>query len=105
MPIYRQIGDRLGEANCVQSLGDVARMQARYEQAGQLYNQALPIYRQIGDRLGEANCLLSMGRLARNTSDSAAMQAAYAEAEKIYSSIGFTDWARRAHEEATALVP
>lgn len=102
---YRKLGDRLGEANCVKSLGDVARMQDRYEEAGRLYSQALPIHRQIGDRLGEAACLVSMGRLARATGDAGAMRTAYEEAERIYSSIGLDDRARRAREEAAALVP
>ena len=102
--VYREIGARLGEANCVQSLGGLALQQDRYEEAGRLYQQALPMHRQIGDRLGEANCL-SMGRLARATGDTATMRTTYKEAERIYTSIGLDEWARRAHEEASALVP
>ena len=72
-----------------------------------IYQQSdpLPIYRQIGDRRGEANCLLSIGRLARGAGDTATMRTAYEEAERIYTSIGLDDRARRAHEEASALVP
>ena len=89
---------RLGEANAIRSLGDVALSQDRYEQAGERYEQALPIYRQIGARLGEANTLLSMGRLARQTGDEAQMKASLRQAESIYESIGLKDWARRARE-------
>lgn len=35
LPIYRQIGARLGEANAIQALGDVALQQARYEEAAE----------------------------------------------------------------------
>ena len=61
LPLFRNLEDRRGEANAIQSLGDVARRQARYEQAAESYEQALPIYRQIGDRLGEANAIQSLG--------------------------------------------
>jgi Tetratricopeptide repeat len=33
LPIYRQIGARLGEANTMNTLGDIARRQARYGEA------------------------------------------------------------------------
>jgi tetratricopeptide (TPR) repeat protein len=77
LPVYRQIGDRLGEANAIQALGDVARMQARYDEAAERYDQALPVYRQIGDRLGEANAIQALGDVAR-------MQARYDEAAERY---------------------
>jgi tetratricopeptide (TPR) repeat protein len=102
--VYRQLGDKLGEANCVQALGEVALSQARYEEAGRLYSQALPIHRQISDRRGEANCLLSVGRLARITGDTATMVQAFTEAERIYRSIGLTDWAERVHDAAAVPV-
>ncbi|MBY0508360.1 MAG: tetratricopeptide repeat protein, partial [Bryobacteraceae bacterium] len=77
LPLYQQIGDRLGEANCRQALGDVARMQARYADAFDLYQQALPLFQQIGARLGEANCRRSLGDVAR-------MQKRYADAFDLY---------------------
>ncbi|MGH3868259.1 MAG: tetratricopeptide repeat protein, partial [Pseudonocardiaceae bacterium] len=40
LPVYRQIGARLGEANAIQALGDVALQQARYEEAAERYEQA-----------------------------------------------------------------
>nr|MDQ3763060.1 tetratricopeptide repeat protein [Actinomycetota bacterium] len=40
LPVYRQIGDRLGEANVIKALGDVALQQDRYEEAAERYEQA-----------------------------------------------------------------
>ena len=76
LPTYREIGDRLGEANTLLSLGDTARMQNRYAEAEQLYQQALPTYREIGSRVGEANTL-------RSLADTALAQDRYAEAEQL----------------------
>lgn len=61
LAIYRAIGNRLGEANCVRSLGDVHYMLNEYDPARERYEQALPIYQAIGNRLGEANCASSLG--------------------------------------------
>ena len=102
LPIYRQIGDRLGEANAVQALGDVARMQARYEEATERYEQALPIYRQIGDRLGEATTLVSRARLAIATGEHPYAIAEMAEAIRIYTVIGLTEWVETFQAEAAS---
>ena len=77
LPTYREIRDRLGEANTLLSLGDTARMQNRYAEAEQLNQQALPTYREIGSRVGGANTLKALG-------DTARMQNRYAEAEQRY---------------------
>jgi tetratricopeptide (TPR) repeat protein len=64
LPLYRQIGARLGEANVLKARGDVAGRQARYQDAERLYEEALPLYRQIGFRLGEAHVLKARGVVA-----------------------------------------
>ncbi len=101
---YREIGARLGEANCIQSLGDVARMQSRYDDAQRAYEQALPIYRQIGDRLGEAGALRSQARLVSARNRPAEAGALFAEAERIYAAIGLDAWAARVREEGANLI-
>jgi tetratricopeptide (TPR) repeat protein len=50
--LYREVGYKVGEANCLQSLGDVHLRLADYEKAGQQYDQALSIYKEINGRLG-----------------------------------------------------
>ncbi|MFN7959947.1 MAG: tetratricopeptide repeat protein [Thermoanaerobaculia bacterium] len=60
-----------------QLLADALSFEARYEEAAQLYAQALALFRSLGDRLGEAQCLQSQGEVAR-------MQARYEEAAQLY---------------------
>ncbi len=69
LTLYREIGYKEGEANCLRSLGEVHQMLADYEKAGQQYEQALVIYREIKDRLGEANCLQCLGDAYRMLAD------------------------------------
>ncbi|MGH3940287.1 MAG: tetratricopeptide repeat protein [Pseudonocardiaceae bacterium] len=100
LPIYRRIGARLGEANAIKALGDVAMAQDRYEDAAEHYGQALPIYRQIGARVGEANTLLSRARLANATGERGLAGVEMAEAIRIYIAIGLTEWAETFRAEA-----
>jgi tetratricopeptide (TPR) repeat protein len=44
LPIYREIGARLGEANCHFGLADLERAAGNYAAAEELYYQALAIY-------------------------------------------------------------
>jgi tetratricopeptide (TPR) repeat protein len=61
LPIYRAIGDRLGEANALLSLGDLTRKEDRYSQAWDFYEQVLSFYRTIGDHYSLARVLYRMG--------------------------------------------
>ncbi|MFN8003146.1 MAG: tetratricopeptide repeat protein [Acidobacteriota bacterium] len=60
LPLYRQIEDRLGEANVLQAIGDLLMRVADLSGARASYEKALPLYRQIEARLGEANVLQAM---------------------------------------------
>ncbi len=61
LPIYREIGDRLGEANCIQAVGDLQLQWAEYGSARQQYEAALQIYQAIKAQLWEANSLKALG--------------------------------------------
>ena len=87
-PIYRAMGDRLGEANCIRALGDVHVQLAEYAEARARYEEAQPIYRAIGDRLGEANCIRALGDVHVMLAEYAEARARYAEAQPIYRAIG-----------------
>jgi tetratricopeptide (TPR) repeat protein len=92
-----------GDANAIKGLGEVARLEDRYEEAAGRYERALALYRQIGDRLGEANTLLTQGRLARAMGELDRARAAYREAERIYRAIGRDRDAEQAAAEAKEL--
>ncbi len=88
LEVYREIGDRLGEANCIWALGQVDRMLSRNESARARYESALEAYREIGDRLGEANCILALGDVDRLFSDHESARARYESAIEVYREIG-----------------
>ncbi|MCS6911041.1 MAG: tetratricopeptide repeat protein [Anaerolineales bacterium] len=63
LPLYRELGTRLGEAHCIRALGDVHRVLAEYASARDRYEQALALYRELGTRLDEANVYWELGRM------------------------------------------
>jgi tetratricopeptide (TPR) repeat protein len=84
---YRR-GDRLGEANCVLSLGDIALARSDHAAARQRFEDALPIYREVGARSGEANCIHGLGEIALARSDHAAARQRFEDALPIYREVG-----------------
>ena len=64
MSLFRQVGDKLGEANVLQAIGDVQQFRKENDAALESYNAALSLFRQVGAKLGEANTLQSLGKAA-----------------------------------------
>jgi tetratricopeptide (TPR) repeat protein len=87
LPLYRQAGNALGEANCIRSLGNIALERSDLEAAKGLYEQAIPLYRQVGDVLGEANCIRSLGDVQLAYSDDAAARKNYELALVLFEKI------------------
>ncbi len=88
LPLYRSIGDKLGEANCIQRLGNVHVALSELPQARARYEEALPLYRSIGERVGEANCIQALGNVHGALSELPQARARYEEALPLYRSIG-----------------
>ncbi len=61
LKIYRDIGDRLGEAYILKAIGDVLQFLNRSSEALEKYEQALAFSRETGSRLGEAYTLKAIG--------------------------------------------
>jgi CHAT domain-containing protein/Tfp pilus assembly protein PilF len=59
--VYREIGDRHGEAASLNNLGVCYKAVAEYERAIDYYEQSLAISQEIGDRRGASNSLNNLG--------------------------------------------
>jgi tetratricopeptide (TPR) repeat protein len=88
LPLYRQVGDVRGEANCIRSLGEIAVVRSDHVAARQAFEEALPLYRQVGDVLGEANCIFGLGEIALRRADHAGARQAFEEALPLYRRFG-----------------
>ena len=66
LPLYQQIGDRLGEANSIKELGDIHRILSEFEQARRQYEAALTLYQQTSNKTGEAASRLGLIACYRN---------------------------------------
>ncbi len=86
--IFRQLGDRLGEANTLYAIGDILQFKKQTDEALENYARAMQIYRQVGARLGEANTLCAIGDVLqfKNQTDEALEN--YACAMQIYHQVG-----------------
>jgi tetratricopeptide (TPR) repeat protein len=88
LPLMQVIGDRLGEANTLQAIGDVLQFLKQSREAVERYDEALGIYRQVGARLGEANTLQAIGDVLQFLKQSREAVERYDEALGIYRQVG-----------------
>jgi len=84
----RKLGDRLGQANALNNLGDARRLTGDYPGAIVDLEQALAIYRDLGDRLGQANALSNLGIVRGATGDHLDAAVALEQALAIYRDLG-----------------
>ena len=88
LDLFRQVGDRLGEANTRQAIGDVQAFLKDNDAALASYTQALDLFRQVGDRLGEANTRQAIGDVQAFLKDNDAALASYTQALDLFRQIG-----------------
>ncbi|WP_421658834.1 tetratricopeptide repeat protein [Leptothermofonsia sp. ETS-13] len=77
LQLYRQDGNRLGEANALNGVGDAHYSLGQYQLALKVYSQAWEIYQELGDRKGGATVLNNIGAIYDD-------QRQYSEALKFY---------------------
>lgn len=63
LPIYQEIGARLGEANAIRSLGDVAMGEEAYQTALSIYERAAGLYHDLGLPNDEADAFSRMANV------------------------------------------
>ncbi len=83
LPIYRAIGDKLGEANCIKSLGDIFLEMEEFDAAETHYRQAIEIARTISPA-DEAGALSSLAGLYEKQKDYGQAIAVYTRALAIF---------------------
>ena len=88
LALFRQVGDRLGEANVRKAMGDVQQFRKDMQAALQSYEQALALFRQVGSSLGEANVLQAMGDVQQFRDDREAALQSYEQALALFRQVG-----------------
>ena len=79
--LFRQVGDKLGQANVLKAIGDVQYFRKEIEEALASYAEASQLFRQVGAKLGQANVYLALGRLKNDRSE-------FEKAISLYEQIG-----------------
>jgi len=80
-------GDKLGEAECTQALGDISLARHQNDEARKWYIAALPLFDQAHAGLSIAACLVRLGDLALERQDLDDAQARFTAAIPAYRSI------------------
>ncbi|MDF3062716.1 MAG: hypothetical protein K0S06_2825 [Microvirga sp.] len=86
LPLYRNVGAVMGEANCLLILGDLA-WRSEPDTARERLQDALRLYRKIGDVLGEANCIYDIGEIALSRAEYSAARQLFEDALALYRSV------------------
>jgi tetratricopeptide (TPR) repeat protein len=97
LALFRELGDRLGQAYALNDLGLVQQQTGDYPAAAASHQQALELFTDLGNRLGQAEALNRLGELSLRTSATAQARDQHTRAQAIAHDIG------AAPEEARAL--
>jgi tetratricopeptide (TPR) repeat protein len=85
--LYKQVDDRLGQANVLRGLGDLESILGRNDQARAAYGEAIGLFKQVDDRLGQANVLAGLGDLEYKLGRNDQARAAYGEAIGLFKQV------------------
>ena len=84
LQLYRDLGDRQGQAWALNNLGAVQQCTGDYPAATASQAQALRLFRDLGDRRGQAWALNQLGLVERLTGDYVAATASLTQALQLF---------------------
>jgi tetratricopeptide (TPR) repeat protein len=85
---FRKARDALGEANCLQSLGDIALDRSDHEGGRRPFEAARKLFQKVGDVPGEADCIRGLGDIALARSDYEGARRRFEAARKLFQKVG-----------------
>ena len=88
LPLFRQVGDKAGEATTLNNIGKVYSDLGDKAKALSYYEEALPLFRQVGDKAGEATTLNNIGKVYSDLGDKAKALSNYEEALPLRRQVG-----------------
>jgi tetratricopeptide (TPR) repeat protein len=91
LALYRELGDRRGQAESLNEVGVVYQWQGRYEEALARQRESLAIRRELGDPRGEAETLRALGVTLRALGRPAEARAHWREAVAIFEQLQTRD--------------
>ncbi|MCA1635593.1 MAG: tetratricopeptide repeat protein [Acidobacteria bacterium] len=89
LTLYREIGNRRGVGNMLNSLGETARLRGDYRGALARYQEALAIARETGNRNGEMLYLGNLGAARAGLGDYAAAESDLRQSLALASAVGY----------------
>ncbi|MCS6883034.1 MAG: hypothetical protein RMK84_18885, partial [Oscillochloridaceae bacterium] len=103
--LYRQVGDRLGEANVYAAQGRIALIGGDQAAADRLLVQAIAIYEAIGDRYSVPVQIGNYGWALRRAGRYAEARPYHARAAELFAAMGLDEYADRHRQAAEAPPP
>jgi tetratricopeptide (TPR) repeat protein len=88
LPLFRQVGNKSGEANTLTNFGAVYDDTGQPQRALEFYEQALALFRQVGNKSGEAKTLSNLGAVYRSTDQPQKALEFYEQALALYRQVG-----------------
>ncbi|MDT3395828.1 tetratricopeptide repeat protein [Streptomyces sp. B1866] len=88
----RRLGDRVGEAELLESLGMACTQSHRLAEGEEYHEAALAARRETGDRLGEALALNDLGLICLRGRRLAEARARFEQAREVFGEIGAVHW-------------
>jgi tetratricopeptide (TPR) repeat protein/GTPase SAR1 family protein len=88
LPLYRTVGDRLGEAATLRQLGDGWNALGDVQRSLGFYEQSLALSHSLGNQLGEASTLAGIAHQYRSTNDLQRALEYFQQALLLYREVG-----------------